>query len=93
LAASPQPQFVNGLVGDRTGARWEVTVDGRPRTYDRNRDLAIEAAEFLKLKNPAVDVTVRDLEGVLLFSGRKPRIGISKQTVWRLVTRRPRIIE
>jgi hypothetical protein len=47
-----------------TGARWEVTVDGRPRTYDRNRELAVEAGQYLKQKNPNVDVTVRDLEGV-----------------------------
>jgi hypothetical protein len=47
-----------------TGARWEVTVDGKPRTYDRNRELAIEAGQNFKQKNPNVDVAVRDLEGV-----------------------------
>jgi hypothetical protein len=26
--------------------------------------LAIEAAEYLKLNNPAVEITVRDLEGI-----------------------------
>ena len=46
-----------------TGARWEITVDGRSRTYDHNMQLAIEAAEYLKLKNPAAELTVRDLEG------------------------------
>ena len=40
-----------------TGARWEVTVDGKPRTYDCSRELANEAAKYLKLKNPAVEVT------------------------------------
>jgi hypothetical protein len=25
-----------------TGARWEITVDGKPRSYDRNKQLAIE---------------------------------------------------
>jgi hypothetical protein len=47
-----------------TGARWEVTVDRRPRTYDHKRELAIEAGQYLKQKNPNSDVTVRDLEGV-----------------------------
>jgi hypothetical protein len=46
-----------------SGARWEVKVDGRPRTYDHNMQLAIEAAEYFKLKNLAAEVTVRDLEG------------------------------
>lgn len=48
----------------QTGARWEITVDGKPRSYDRNKQLAIEGAQYLKLKNPRADVTVRDLEGV-----------------------------
>jgi hypothetical protein len=41
-----------------------ISRDGKPRTYDRNRELAIEAGKYLKQKNPNVDVTVRDLEGV-----------------------------
>jgi hypothetical protein len=36
----------------------EVTVDGKPRTYDHKRELAIEAAQYLKHKNPHADVTV-----------------------------------
>jgi hypothetical protein len=47
-----------------TGARWEITIDGKPRTYDHKRELAIEAARYLKRKNPEADVTVRDLEGI-----------------------------
>jgi hypothetical protein len=47
---------------ENTG-RWEITVDGRPRTYSHNMQLAIEAAEYLKLKRPAAEVTVRDVEG------------------------------
>jgi hypothetical protein len=26
----------------QTGARWEITVDGKPRSYDHNKQLAIE---------------------------------------------------
>ena len=33
-----------------TGSRWEITVDGRARTYSHNMQLAIEAAEYLKRK-------------------------------------------
>jgi hypothetical protein len=33
------------ITKNNTGARWEVTVDGKPRTYDRNRELAIEAGQ------------------------------------------------
>jgi hypothetical protein len=60
-----------------TGARWEVTVDGKPRTYDRNRELAIEAGQNLKQKNPNVDVTVRDLEGIeeaVVIQWQQPRV-------------------
>jgi predicted Rdx family selenoprotein len=35
----------------QTGSRWEITVDGKPRTYDHKRELAIEAAQYLKRKN------------------------------------------
>ena len=52
------------MMKKQTGARWEVTVDGRPRTYDRNKQLAIEAAQYLKSKNPNSDITVRDLDGL-----------------------------
>ena len=41
-----------------TGANWEITVDGRPRTYDHDRQRAIQAGEYLKFKNPNVEVTV-----------------------------------
>jgi hypothetical protein len=47
----------------RTGARWEITVDGKPRTYDCSKELAILAGRYLKAKNPNVEVTVRDLQG------------------------------
>jgi hypothetical protein len=46
------------------GSRWEITVDGKPRSYRVDRQIAIESAQYLKRKNPNVEVTVRDLEGV-----------------------------
>jgi hypothetical protein len=60
-----------------TGSRWEIMVDGKPRTYDHKRELAIEAAEYLKLKNPAADVNVRDLEGTeqtIIIPTQQPRV-------------------
>jgi hypothetical protein len=61
----------------QTGSRWEITVDGKPRTYDHSKQLAIEAAKYLKLKNPAADVTVRDLEGsveTVVIPAQQPRV-------------------
>ena len=60
-----------------TGSRWEITVDGKPRSYDHSRQLAIEGAQYLKLKNPHADVTVRDLEGVeetIVIPPQLPRV-------------------
>jgi hypothetical protein len=45
-----------------TGSRWEITVDGKPRTYRDVKQVAIESAKFVKSRNPNVEVTVRDLE-------------------------------
>jgi hypothetical protein len=44
-----------------TGARFEIAIDGTPRTCRDLEELALEAATFLKTKNHA-EVTVRDLE-------------------------------
>jgi hypothetical protein len=35
-----------------TGAQFEIRIDGTPRTYRDRKDFAIEAAEFLKTRNP-----------------------------------------
>ena len=43
-----------------TGARYEITVDGRPRTNRDDKTIAIKAAEYLKHNNPHADVAVRD---------------------------------
>jgi hypothetical protein len=41
---------------------YEVTVDGKPRTYRNVKAAAIVAAEYLKRHNPNVEVAVRDLD-------------------------------
>jgi hypothetical protein len=72
-----------------TGARWEITVDGKPRTYDHKRELAIEAAQYLKRKNPHADVTVRDLEGIeatIIIPAQQPRVRpVTRHRQWRPV--------
>jgi hypothetical protein len=32
------------LMKNHTGSRWEITVDGKPRSYDHSNQLAIEGA-------------------------------------------------
>jgi hypothetical protein len=60
-----------------TGARWEIIVDGNPQSYDDNKYLAIEAAEYLKRKHPTLEVTLRDLEGIeatVVIAEQKPQL-------------------
>ena len=45
-----------------TGARYEITIDGTTRSHRDRKDMALEAAKFLKTKNVHSEVTVRDLE-------------------------------
>ena len=44
-----------------SGARYELSIDGVVRTHRDLRDIAVEAATFLKSKNPQSCVVVRDL--------------------------------
>ena len=44
-----------------TGARYQITVDGQPRSNRDDKAIAIEAAEYLKYKHPHAEVTVHDL--------------------------------
>jgi hypothetical protein len=44
------------------GARYEIAIDGVPRSCRDVKEIAIASAEHLKLSNPNVPVTVRDLE-------------------------------
>jgi hypothetical protein len=65
------------LMKKHTGARWEITVDGKPRSYDHSKQLAIQGAQYLKLRNPGADVTVRDLEGVdetIVIEPQRPQV-------------------
>jgi hypothetical protein len=43
------------------GAQFEISIDGKPRSYRDRKDIAIEAAEQLKRKHPHGDIVVKDL--------------------------------
>lgn len=46
---------------DPNGAQFEITVDGKPRTYRDVKAVAMDAALFLKERTPGLAVSVRDL--------------------------------
>jgi len=47
---------------EQIGANFEIAIDGVPRSYRFNRQIAIDSARFLTTKNPGSEVTVRDLK-------------------------------
>jgi hypothetical protein len=49
-------------MADLKGARYEIAVDGKTRSCRDVKEVAIESAQYLKISNPNVDVTVGDLE-------------------------------
>jgi hypothetical protein len=57
------------------GAQFEILVDGKTRSYRDRREVAIEAAQFLKSRSPHVDVAVRDV-----------RTNISTPVIWKTET-------
>jgi hypothetical protein len=43
------------------GARYEINVDGKPQSYRDTKEVALEAAKYLKDRQPRSEVLVRDL--------------------------------
>jgi hypothetical protein len=43
-----------------SGARYEIAVDGTPRTYRDREELALAAATLLQANLPHSEITVRD---------------------------------
>ena len=39
-----------------TGARFEISIDGTPRSNRDRKEIAVEAGEYLKSKNPNAEV-------------------------------------
>jgi hypothetical protein len=55
-----------------TGAQFEIRIDGTPRTYLDRKDLAMQAAEYLKSRNPHSIVEIKDLQnGVVIAVAHK----------------------
>ena len=46
----------------RLWAQYQISVDGVPRTYRDRQDIALQAARFLKSRNPNSTVTLKDLK-------------------------------
>ena len=44
-----------------TGVQFEISVDGKPRSYRDRTAIAIEAAEYLKWKHPHSEVVVANV--------------------------------
>jgi hypothetical protein len=44
------------------GARYEILVDGKSRSYRDTKDIAFEAAQYLKLQHPQSEVIVHDVQ-------------------------------
>ena len=47
-------------MGNHTGANWEIVVDGKPRSYRDDPEIAREAARYLKSRNPKSGVALRN---------------------------------
>ena len=45
-----------------TGAQFQISIDGEPRTYRDRKDLALLAAQILKSRNPNSVVRLKDLK-------------------------------
>jgi hypothetical protein len=45
-----------------TGSRYEIALDGKPRSYRDSQRIAIEAGQHLKRKYPNAQIGVNDLE-------------------------------
>jgi hypothetical protein len=45
-----------------TGVRYQILVDGVPRTNRDDRTVALAAAAYLRQKNPAAKVEVREIQ-------------------------------
>ena len=58
-----------------TGAQFEISIDGVPRTYRDRKDLALLAAQILKSKNPNSVVKLKELQ-----TGEEIVVAFNKKT-------------
>jgi hypothetical protein len=50
------------MLGKPTGARFEISIDGKPRSYRDSKPVALEAAEYFKCRYPNSEVAVKNLQ-------------------------------
>ena len=62
-----------------TGAQFEISIDGIPRTYRDQKEFALQAAQKLKSRNPNSVVRLKDLktgkETVITFKTGQQQAG------------------
>ena len=51
------------MTKQQTGAQFEISVDGKPRSYRDTKATAMEGAEYLKQRHPHSEATVKDRKG------------------------------
>ena len=60
-----------------TGAQFEISIDGVPRTYRNQKEITLLTAQILKSRNPNSAVKVKDLktgeEIVIVLTMRRVR--------------------
>jgi hypothetical protein len=49
-------------VKPNSGAQFEISIDGVPRTYRDRQDIALQTARLLKSRNPHGVVKLKDLQ-------------------------------
>ena len=42
------------------GADWEILIDGKPRSYRDNFEIARETARYLKSRNPKNEIAIKN---------------------------------
>jgi hypothetical protein len=61
------------MVHEDFGAKFEIIVDGKPRSMRDLKETAIEAGKYLKQKQPQSEVSIRDIRdnSVTVIDGEK----------------------
>jgi len=49
------------MMKPNSGAQYEISIDGVPRTYRDRQDIALQTARFRKSRNPHSVVKLKDL--------------------------------
>jgi hypothetical protein len=71
MAYTPTEEWLETM----TGAQFEISIDGVPRTYRDRKDLAYWPRRFLKSKNPNSVVRLKDLQ-----AGEEIVVAFNKKT-------------